>query len=934
MSPKRVHPIPRLWLAMLALVALAASSWLWSTTRGATGAASSHRPLDQRPTATLPPSLTLYVIGKVDIAGGRSEDCPGCNLYLSSADLEYWDEHPLGEMRYRVLDASGQVLAVQSSQPDGRTIIDVRRPHPGEVYTLELLAPPSGFALCPNNPHIRRFEASTLPTWQEEFFFWAGCPRGSAPLTPVPLPSSTQGPPATPWPSASPTPSATTTASATSTDPLPPPPSETPRTTPTDTVVPTEVPPTTSPTPQPTATITPSPTVVRAVLATATAMALPPLVPAQGGRLQMDRVGLLPDPDDTEFAGGCAQDAAVLGDRLLLACGGLIQLSHEGDRPPKALRAQAFPQNFRAFAMAKDRVFALFEDGRVWGVVEGEGGDLRFLDTEFPARMALSVGDTLVTMIGHSSNPFGGGFDFLSIDPDSLVLQALVRIAEPNLMREPIVDAVAERFYLWAYTVDWNEVDLRDPSAPRSLRRLQFPHKHVAIRDQIAYVPQHTRGFGDATWAMEIRDLRTDPPSHMASLDLDELYVPGPSSLELQDIEVYEDTVFLALRGGKVLRADVSDPSRPRLLTPLYFDGKDLRFVRLADRLGLLIDRWDLAYLDGDAGTMLPVESIWSPKGFSAPHQDLQVSGQDLYVSQFHPSSLGERADYLHYSLTDPTEPRPGGRMRVYGEPSLGRSENPDEIYALAQDNLALHIYDVSNPRVKPLVWKWCAGGACPAPPEEEPFVSLAGQGDIVLAQREDGSLILLNRQASPYQQWEGRWRFEGLEPGRMLVLGQRLLLMQEDAPPFGIDISEPFQPRPIGPIHGLPQGVTDWTRRGSQTALAGGDIVAVVDVRAPDRLDVPARATFDGPVRDLASTDERLFVLLERRLWAFGWNSGGELDAIGWLPVAAGGELAAYGDWVYWTHPGRADIEILGNLQPAPAEEPRAYLPVLTTRR
>ncbi|MCC7018976.1 MAG: hypothetical protein IT332_04440 [Ardenticatenales bacterium] len=144
--------------------------------------------------------FTISLVAFVDVAGGGTADCPGCNGEYDAEDESFAAGNPLGEMEFVVRDMAGaevsrtvttQLLGLQRAQFTVPAI-DV-----DESYTLELVAPPSGWQLCTGESGTRTipFDAFVIDSAREDFHFFLGCDRPTdEPTAPVdatatPLPS-------------------------------------------------------------------------------------------------------------------------------------------------------------------------------------------------------------------------------------------------------------------------------------------------------------------------------------------------------------------------------------------------------------------------------------------------------------------------------------------------------------------------------------------------------------------------------------------------------------------------------------------------------------------------------------------------------------------------------------------------------------------------
>jgi hypothetical protein len=144
-------------------------------------------------------TFTILAIGFVDLFGGNDPDCPGCNLEYDPEDEEAAMTDPLPEMEFRVLDTDGNEIARDVTTPLAglqRVSFEVPELADGEQYTLELVTPPVGWELCPNEAASRVLvlDDFQLATTRADYHFWHGCDLGE----PTSTPTTPGGPTATP----------------------------------------------------------------------------------------------------------------------------------------------------------------------------------------------------------------------------------------------------------------------------------------------------------------------------------------------------------------------------------------------------------------------------------------------------------------------------------------------------------------------------------------------------------------------------------------------------------------------------------------------------------------------------------------------------------------------------------------------------------------
>ena len=152
--------------------------------------------------------FTISAVAYVDVAGGGTADCPGCNGEYDAEDEAFANVTPLGTMEFVVRDMSGTEVARATSGPLlglQRAQFTVPAIDVDESYTLELVAPPAGWELCTSESASRDipFDNFVIDSAREDFHFFMGCARPTespttpAGDTPTPLPDA---PTATPKP--------------------------------------------------------------------------------------------------------------------------------------------------------------------------------------------------------------------------------------------------------------------------------------------------------------------------------------------------------------------------------------------------------------------------------------------------------------------------------------------------------------------------------------------------------------------------------------------------------------------------------------------------------------------------------------------------------------------------------------------------------------
>jgi len=149
-----------------------------------------------------PAAVNVVVFGYVDVAGSTDASNPvrpACNLTYDTEDQEFARNNPLAVMTFTVRDpngnelASGQTSALAELQ---RVRFNDVADHP--TYTVELTSPPSGWALCPQEPSTRQITQDDITLGQARLNYYFYVPSG-----PVPTPVNTA---VTPGPTVPPTP--------------------------------------------------------------------------------------------------------------------------------------------------------------------------------------------------------------------------------------------------------------------------------------------------------------------------------------------------------------------------------------------------------------------------------------------------------------------------------------------------------------------------------------------------------------------------------------------------------------------------------------------------------------------------------------------------------------------------------------------------------
>ncbi len=136
------------------------------------------------------PEFTIFAIGFVDMFGGNDPNCPGCDGVYQPDDETFAANNPLPQLEFFVLDTTGtEVARATTDELSSLQRAEFVLPAlvEGEEYTLELVAAPDGWELCPNESKTRvlAFEDFQLDSVREDFHFWQGCQDGGATATPT-----------------------------------------------------------------------------------------------------------------------------------------------------------------------------------------------------------------------------------------------------------------------------------------------------------------------------------------------------------------------------------------------------------------------------------------------------------------------------------------------------------------------------------------------------------------------------------------------------------------------------------------------------------------------------------------------------------------------------------------------------------------------------
>ncbi|MBK6769381.1 MAG: hypothetical protein IPG72_10345 [Ardenticatenales bacterium] len=891
------------------------------------------------PTPIGGPTAQIKAYASLDVVGGRAADCPGCNRYISPYEREGFGPRPVWPMTFRLLADDGRILAVATSGPDGPVAIGVPHEPVSSGYVLELLAPPEGYDLCPYSPSGRWIPAADLrSSWDETFIFRNHCPLGTE-GTSVPLPSSTLRPPPTS------TVTSTTTAPVTAVPTMATPTFDH-RVTPTHTATVTasatpEVVETTVPTSPPTSTATSTPTATSTALPVTpgTPLAIPTAVPVAGPPLTADTM-VLRKEDDPEVFSGCVDDVTAYGDGYILSCKHLLQRVARR-RPNEPLRAVSELQVEEASGSKVDRlirtagrVFARSYDRRIRELLPSPGDPVLF-NTDLHADHLLAVGDVLVA-IQNQSGMFGDRFALVTMDAESLERLGDSGASVP--LYAPIADDTAPLVYNRTYGVRLDVIDLADPTTPRSAAS-HPAGTHIAnwfaspfyAHDGLVYLSVNEMAGATAVrWWAEVYDFTTSPPSFVRRIELSAgLPVRLPVSPSAQRMLIAGGILFASPGGGWLARVDVRDMDHPIALPPLAFPGSELRLESIDDRVIVIVDGVQLNVMppvrDADPG----LDAVWSPWWPPDTVGSIQVVGDAMAIGQNLTVNDLAHFDHEFFDIRDAASPRRIGRLRTNGPDVL--ADAAGTIMALANGGLEVQGYERTSDGSPHVVSKWCLpDGPCPPVPEATPFVSMAAREATVFAQQADGTLVVLDSANKPLPREIARMHIAGLKAGPMRQVGNRLVVLPKNEPPFVMDVTSPAAVRPIGPLLGLPPGITFAAAVGTTLALARDDRVYFLAVPASGPPTVVSQLQLPTKIEALASDDNRWYVKQRGTdgtgigtVWVVAALPASPPEVVGWLPLLGSWMMGARDGVLYGGTMLFGGLEVRSNLRPDDGSTP-----------
>jgi len=545
------------------------------------------------------------------------------------------------------------------------------------------------------------------------------------------------------------------------------------------------------------------------------------------------------------------------------------------------------------------------------------GGTIGLRDTGIPAEGPHVTDRGLVIM-----NKFAAPEPRVELtlrDPETLAplgSAVLPGSAEPN-----VVVNGGSHLYVQTAADNWLKVDLTAPSAPRLAGEFTWawpsPAPFVA-RGTIAYTFEEVRREGpEAKLRLRLIDLAADPPRQIGLLDItDDAPVSHPGWYHW--IYRFGDIVYVTRPSGWITRLDVRTPAAPVPLTPVTVIAEDIEMHGLRDHVAAVGSHGSegqvLSLVGGAADADLGATRRW--RGWkSGEIKKLNVVGRQLIVDNY------DRNEHLRwmYDLTDAAHPAPLGNADYTITPMLASA---DGILAMNTEDGGVTVWDVSHGHRMAPTAKWCMGnGRCPPPPGGPYVHSLAVVRPVVYALGSDGRLSVLDVSIP------GRTRLVGMHHmpvmGPLLVAGRRLLI--GSTPPYQVDITEPFSPRPIGPLAGVPDGLRPAGTSGTTAVYGGGRDIVFIDFAVPERPEVRARLRLEEEFKTLHATDGWVYAYLDGAIWVVRVDDRITPRVVGRLSVPPDGRMAALGDVVYFAHDDRIGVEVLTRIRPKTA----IWLPV-----
>lgn len=161
-------------------------------------------------------TISLTIVGHVDVDGGPDPDCPTCNGSSQNTsedpgDNDYADTDPLPDIEFIVLDMDGNEVGRGTTSAQSNAIqlltLDVAELGPDEEYTIEIAGGPDGWEACRGETSQTISEALIGPagSGRLDFFFFKtefcqtlATPTVDPGMTATPDPNVTVDPNATP----------------------------------------------------------------------------------------------------------------------------------------------------------------------------------------------------------------------------------------------------------------------------------------------------------------------------------------------------------------------------------------------------------------------------------------------------------------------------------------------------------------------------------------------------------------------------------------------------------------------------------------------------------------------------------------------------------------------------------------------------------------
>ncbi|MCC7018677.1 MAG: hypothetical protein IT332_02910 [Ardenticatenales bacterium] len=535
------------------------------------------------------------------------------------------------------------------------------------------------------------------------------------------------------------------------------------------------------------------------------------------------------------------------------------------------------------------------------------GGTIGLRDTGIPAE-GPHVTDPGLVIMNKSAAP-EPRVELMLRDPETLAplgSAVLPGSAEPN-----VVVNGGSHLYVHTAADTWLKVDLTVPSAPRLAGEFTWTWRSPFVaRGTIAYTFENEQREGpEATLRLRLIDLAADPPRQIGVVDItDDVPVAHPGWHHW--LYRFGDIVYVTRPTGWITRLDVRTPGAPVPLAPITVIAENVEMHGLRDHVAAVSSHGSegqvLSLVGGAADADLGATRRW--RGWkSGEIKKLNVVGRQLIVDNY------DRIEHLRwmYDLSDAAHPAPLGNADYTITPLLAGA---DGILAVNTEDGGVTVWDVSQGHRMAPTAKWCLGnGRCPPPPGGPYVNALAVVRPVVYALGSDGRLSVLDV-STP-----GRTRLVGMHHmpvmGPLLVAGRRLLI--GSTPPYQVDIAEPFSPRPIGPLAGVPEGLRPAGTSGTTAVYGGGRDVVFIDFAVPERPEVRAHLRLAEDFKTLHATDGWVYGYLDGAIWVVRVDGRIPPTVVGRLSVPPDGRMAALRDVVYFAHDQRIGVEVLTRFRP-----------------